>query len=125
MSMCSSTKPGTDLYVSPDWCTSSDRAVWGEGKIASTSPPRIAWISEFVSVRSLKSISFRPGFLPYQKGFDLMVTPWPFVQLVSMKGPLETGLPSVPQTQLAQRVFQSRPPSAFDGYRDPLPKRSR
>jgi hypothetical protein len=76
-------------------------------------------------VRSLKSISFRPGFLPYQKGFAFRVTPWPFVKFVSMKGPLETGLPSLPQTQLAQRVFQSRPTSAFEGYRDPLPKRSR
>ncbi len=115
MSTCSMMKAGVALYVMPDWFWSSERAVWGDGEIASTSPPRIAWISEFVSVRSLKSISFRPGLGPYQNGFDFRVTPWPFVKFVSMNGPSETGLPSVPQTQSAQSVFQSRLPSAFDG----------
>jgi len=47
--------------------------------IASTSPPRIAWISEFVSVMILKSTSFSFGFEPYQKGFAFSVSPWPFV----------------------------------------------
>ena len=45
----------------------------------STSPPRIAWISAFVSTVSLKSISFKLGFLPHQSGFALSVTPWPLV----------------------------------------------
>ena len=49
------------------------------GEIASTSPPRMAWTSVFVSVMILKSTSARPGFLPAQNGFAFSVVPWPFV----------------------------------------------
>ena len=49
------------------------------GEIASTSPPRIAWTSVFVSSMILKSTSARPGFLPYQNGFAFRVVPWPLV----------------------------------------------
>ena len=49
------------------------------GLIASTSPPRIAWTSVFVSVMILKSISFELAFLPYQSGFFFSVEPWPLV----------------------------------------------
>ena len=43
--------------------------------IASTSPPRIAWISELVSVMILKSTSASFGFAPYHVGFAFSVTP--------------------------------------------------
>ena len=56
-----------------------ESAFCGDGKIASTSPPRVAWISALASVISLKSTSFRDGFGPYQKGLALSVTPLPFV----------------------------------------------
>ncbi len=68
---------------------------------------------------NFQSISFRAGFLPYQKGFAFSVVPAPFVQFVRMNGPSEIGLPLLPQTQFAHSVFQSRPARAFDGYTRP------
>jgi hypothetical protein len=79
MSTCSWYRPGIELYVMPFTCWSAVRAVCGDGAIASTSPPRMAWISEFVSVISLKSTSLRPGFVPYQNGLTFSVLPWPLV----------------------------------------------
>ena len=45
------------------------------GEIASTSPPRMACSSEFVSVMSLKSISLIFGFVPAQYGFAFRTEP--------------------------------------------------
>src|SRR5436305_13149661 len=78
-SQCSWVKLGTALYLRFFWCTRVDNARSGDGVIASTSPPRMAWISELVSVMILKEIVLRPAFLPYHFGFFFRVMPWPAV----------------------------------------------
>src|SRR5579864_4372022 len=99
----------------PLWCCSCERAVCGDGAIASTSPPRMAWISEFVSWMNRNTISCSNGFLPYHPGFAISVASVPLRYDVSRNGPSEIGLAFAPHTQFVQILLKSCPRNAWDG----------
>jgi hypothetical protein len=86
--------------------------------MASTSPERIAWISEFVFVMKRNAIESSFAGFPYQpRRFFVSVTPEPRSKRVRRNGPSEMGaLPFFGlQMQSFQTVIMSVPAKACCG----------